>query len=78
MFQKDLVQLYLGKKEIEEMGFTNLNAVIFLWIHCEQGCEDTDEVNIIFFTNPEYPQHVHIVLQVAGELSWCQFIFALV
>lgn len=53
-----------------------MNSVISLWILYEQVWEDTDEVNVISFTNLEYPQHTHVVLQLAGELSWCQFIFA--
>lgn len=35
------------------MGYMNLDSVISLWILCEQGWEDSDEVNVISFTNPE-------------------------
>lgn len=59
------------------MGFTNLNSVISLLILNEQGWEDTDEVNVTSFTNPEYIQRMTIAMLPAGELSWCQFIFSL-
>lgn len=58
------------------MGFTNLSSVISLWILYEQGWEDTDEVNVTFFTNPEYIQRMTTVMPLA-ELSWCQLIFSL-
>lgn len=64
------------RKKWKKTVFTDWNFVISLWILYEQSCENTEEVNVIFFINPDYPKHTHFLLQLA-QLPWCQFIFAI-